>query len=305
MSWARPCRCAAWTTPATTAWPPTNRATWTTPAAATSWRWTGPPCCGWAWTRCAPGPLYGGVDGFRLDLATTLGRRDTGFDPHAPFLSAIEQDPVLSRRVMIAEPWDIGPGGYQLGAFPARWGEWNDRFRNTVRRFWRGDAGMLGEFTTRFAGSADVFARRPLSRGINFITAHDGFTLADLVVLRDQAQPGERRGQPRRLRRQPVVEQRRGGSILRSRRSWRRGPAMCGRCSPRCCCRAARRCCRWAMNWAAPSSATTTPTRRTTPLPGWTGPAPTVVFYCGLPRLFLCSLLERLVSGLGRVFCSY
>ena len=104
--------------------------------------------------------LYGGVDGFRLDLATTLGRRETGFDPHAPLLAAIEQDPVLSRRAMIAEPWDIGPGGYQLGGFPARWGEWNDRFRDTVRRFWRGDPGMLGEFTTRFAGSADVFARR-------------------------------------------------------------------------------------------------------------------------------------------------
>jgi glycogen operon protein len=125
--------------------------------------------------------LYGGVDGFRLDLATTLGRRESGFDPNAPFLAAVEQDPVLSRCVMIAEPWDIGPGGYQLGAFPPRWGEWNDRFRDTVRRFWRGDTGMLGEFTTRFAGSADVFARRPLSRSINYITAHDGFTLADLV----------------------------------------------------------------------------------------------------------------------------
>jgi glycogen debranching enzyme GlgX len=124
---------------------------------------------------------YGGVDGFRLDLATTLGRRETGFDPNAPFLAAVEQDPVLSHCVMIAEPWDVGPGGYQLGAFPPRWGEWNDRFRDTVRRFWRGDTGMLGEFTTRFAGSADVFARRPLSRSINYITAHDGFTLADLV----------------------------------------------------------------------------------------------------------------------------
>jgi glycogen operon protein len=126
--------------------------------------------------------LYGGFDGFRLDLATTLGRRDTGFDPNAAFLQAVEQDPVLSCRAMIAEPWDIGAGGYQLGAFPARWGEWNDRFRNSTRRFWRGDPGMLGEFTTRFAGSADIFARRPLSRAINYITAHDGFTLADLVA---------------------------------------------------------------------------------------------------------------------------
>ncbi len=126
--------------------------------------------------------LYGGLDGFRLDLATTLGRRDTGFDPYAPFLQAVEQDPVLSRCVMIAEPWDIGPGGYQLGAFPARWGEWNDRFRDAVRRFWRGDPHMVGELATRFAGSADVFGGRPLSRSINYITAHDGFTLADLVA---------------------------------------------------------------------------------------------------------------------------
>jgi glycogen debranching enzyme GlgX len=126
--------------------------------------------------------LYGAIDGFRLDLATTLGRRDTGFDPNAPFLSAVEQDPVLSGCVMIAEPWDIGPGGYQLGAFPARWGEWNDRFRDSARRFWRGDPGMLGALATRFAGSADVFGTRPVSRSVNYITAHDGFTLADLVA---------------------------------------------------------------------------------------------------------------------------
>src|ERR1700712_4291330 len=125
--------------------------------------------------------LFGGMDGFRLDLATTLGRRPSGFDPQAPLLSAIEQDPILSRRVMIAEPWDIGPGGYQLGAFPARWGEWNDRYRDTVRRFWRGDAGMVGELATRFAGSVDIFSARPLSRSINYITSHDGVPLADLV----------------------------------------------------------------------------------------------------------------------------
>jgi glycogen debranching enzyme GlgX len=125
--------------------------------------------------------LYSGIDGFRLDLAVTLGRRETGFDRNAPFLTAVEQDPVLSHRVMIAEPWDVGPGGYQLGGFPPRWGEWNDRYRDTVRRFWRGDPGMLGDFTTRFAGSADVVHERPITRGINYITAHDGFTLRDLV----------------------------------------------------------------------------------------------------------------------------
>lgn len=124
-----------------------------------------------------------GVHGFRFDLATTLGRRATGFDPDHPLLLAIEQDPVLCRLKLIAEPWDIGPGGYQLGNFPAAWGEWNDRYRDTARRFWRGEAGLLGEMATRFAGSADVFASRdrPLSRSINFITAHDGLTLADLV----------------------------------------------------------------------------------------------------------------------------
>ena len=125
----------------------------------------------------------GGIDGFRFDLAITLGRRADGFDPASPLLTAIGQDPVLRERALIAEPWDIGPGGYRLGAFPDGWGEWNDRFRDTARRFWRGDAGMLGEMATRFAGSADIFGarHRPLSRSINFVTAHDGLTLADLV----------------------------------------------------------------------------------------------------------------------------
>jgi glycogen debranching enzyme GlgX/4-alpha-glucanotransferase len=138
--------------------------------------------------------LYGGIDGFRLDLATTLGRRDGGFDRQAPFLAAAEQDPVLSRCVMIAEPWDIGPGGYQLGAFPGRWGEWNDRYRDAVRRFWRGDGRMVGAFTTRFAGSADVFADRPLTRSVNYVTAHDGFTLADLVSYETKHNQGNGEG---------------------------------------------------------------------------------------------------------------
>jgi len=125
-----------------------------------------------------------GVDGFRFDLATTLGRRGDGFDPAAPLLQAIAQDPALRERKLIAEPWDLGPGGYQLGAFPAGWGEWNDAYRDTVRRYWRGDAGMTGALATRLAGSADIFAvrSRPPSRSVNFVTAHDGFTLADLVA---------------------------------------------------------------------------------------------------------------------------
>lgn len=125
-----------------------------------------------------------GLDGFRFDLAATLGRRPDGFDPEAPFLAALQQDPVLRDLSLIAEPWDIGPGGYQVGQFPPGWGEWNDHFRDDVRRFWRGEAGTVGALATRLAGSADLFAarRRPLTRGINFVTAHDGFTLADLVA---------------------------------------------------------------------------------------------------------------------------
>lgn len=130
------------------------------------------------WAAC-------GLDGFRFDLAATLGRRPEGFDTEAPFLAAMQQDPVLRDLALIAEPWDIGPGGYQVGRFPPGWAEWNDHFRDTARHFWRGDAGVVGELATRLAGSADIFAgrHRPLSRGINFVTAHDGFTLADLVAF--------------------------------------------------------------------------------------------------------------------------
>ncbi len=126
-----------------------------------------------------------GIDGFRFDLATTLGRTNGGFDPAAPLLAAIAQDPVLRMLKLVAEPWDVGEGGYRLGAFPASWGEWNDRYRDTVRRFWRGDTGMVGELATRMAGSADVFAarRRPPTCSVNFIAAHDGFTLRDLVAF--------------------------------------------------------------------------------------------------------------------------
>ncbi len=124
-----------------------------------------------------------GIDGFRFDLATTLGRGNAGFDPAAPLFRAIGEDPLLRDLKLIAEPWDVGPGGYRLGAFPEGFGEWNDRYRDTVRRFWRGDAGVRGALATRLAGSSDIFggASRPPSRSINFVTAHDGFTLADLV----------------------------------------------------------------------------------------------------------------------------
>ncbi|WP_313801855.1 glycogen debranching protein GlgX [Sphingobium sp.] len=123
-----------------------------------------------------------GVDGFRFDLAPALGRSLTGFDARAPLLEAMRADPLLASRILIAEPWDIGPGGYQLGHFGEGWLEWNDRYRDDVRRFWRGDGGMLGALATRLAGSSDIFGNAPATRSVNFLAAHDGFTLADLTA---------------------------------------------------------------------------------------------------------------------------
>jgi glycogen operon protein len=122
------------------------------------------------------------VDGFRFDLAPILGRARDGFEPGAAFFRELKRDPLLADRVLIAEPWDIGPGGYQLGNFCEPFLEWNDRYRDDVRRFWRGDPHGIGDLATRLAGSSDVFVRTDRSRTVNFIAAHDGFTLADLVA---------------------------------------------------------------------------------------------------------------------------
>ncbi len=124
-----------------------------------------------------------GVDGFRFDLATILGRENPQFNANNAFFTALKQDPVLAQTKLIAEPWDIGNDGYQLGNFDKSWLEWNDRFRDTCRRFWRGDQGIAPEFAARLHGSSDIFeqpSRRP-SASVNFITSHDGFTLDDLV----------------------------------------------------------------------------------------------------------------------------
>jgi isoamylase len=127
------------------------------------------------WVECM------GIDGFRFDLATTLGRENHGFDPNGGFFDALRQDPVLSQVRMIAEPWDIGPGGYRLGEFPHEFGEWNDSYRDTVRRYWRGDAHSAQELGARLLGSADTFDRtgRRSDASVNFLASHDGFTLAD------------------------------------------------------------------------------------------------------------------------------
>lgn len=125
--------------------------------------------------------LKTGLDGFRFDLATSLGHKATGFDPEAPLLNAIMADAVLGDRILIAEPWDVGLGGYQLGQFPASWLEWSDRYRDDVRRFWRGDDWSANNLATRICGSSDVFGDRKPSASVNFIAAHDGFTLRDLT----------------------------------------------------------------------------------------------------------------------------
>ncbi|WP_105565042.1 glycogen debranching protein GlgX [Microbacterium halophytorum] len=124
-----------------------------------------------------------GVDGFRFDLAAAVGRGSDGFDPMAAFFQAVRQDPELAGLRLIAEPWDVGPGGYQLGAFGHPWSEWNDRFRDDVRRAWRGDPLAFAALSRRVLGSAETFdhGQRAATASINFVTAHDGFTLADLV----------------------------------------------------------------------------------------------------------------------------
>jgi glycogen operon protein len=128
------------------------------------------------------------VDGFRFDLAATLAREFYDVDRLSSFFELVQQDPVVSQVKLIAEPWDVGPGGYQVGNFPPQWTEWNGKYRDTVRDFWRGEPATIGEFAARITGSADLYetsGRRPVA-SINFVTAHDGFTLRDLVSYNEK-----------------------------------------------------------------------------------------------------------------------
>ncbi len=128
------------------------------------------------------------VDGFRFDLAATLARQFHEVDRLSAFFDLVQQDPVVSQVKLIAEPWDVGPGGYQVGGFPPLWTEWNGKYRDTVRDFWRGEPATLAEFASRLSGSSDLYehtARKPIA-SINFVTAHDGFTLADLTSYNDK-----------------------------------------------------------------------------------------------------------------------
>lgn len=129
-----------------------------------------------------------GVDGFRFDLAVSLGREPQEYNKKSGLLRAIDSDPILKHKVLLAEPWDIGPGGYQVGNFPAAWLEVNDKYRDTVRAFWRGDEGVTADFATRMMGSRDIFHKghRHISTSVNNITYHDGFTLHDIVTYSER-----------------------------------------------------------------------------------------------------------------------
>ncbi len=214
------------------------------------------------------------VDGFRFDLSPVLGREAHGFDPGAGFFDAVRQDPVLSRVKLIAEPWDLGPGGYQLGRHPPGWAEWNDRFRDGVRRFWRGDGGQRPDFAARLAGSARdcsvIKGGRPWA-SVNFAACHDGFTLADVTryaVKHNEANgEGNRDGADANWSANWGVE----GADRRPGDQSRPGRECAGRCWRACSWPRARPCCWPGTRSAAPSGATTTPTARITRCPGWTG----------------------------------
>ncbi len=145
------------------------------------------------------------VDGFRFDLASTLAREAHAFDPFGSFLDIARQDPVLSQVKLIAEPWDVGEGGYQVGNFPPGWSDWNGRYRDAVRAYWKGDGGLVAELASRLSGSSDLFAGggRSPSASVNFVTAHDGFTLRDLVSYNEKHneanQEGNRDGESHNL----------------------------------------------------------------------------------------------------------
>ena len=176
-----------------------------------------------------------GVDGFRFDLASTLGRPRGGpFDRDSALLTAIATDPVLSRCKLIAEPWDATGEGYKVGYFGAQWAEWNGIYRDTVRDFWRGAAGGVDDLAYRLSGSSDLYdhtLRRPVAVDQLRQRARRLHPARPRLVRR-QAQRGQRRGQPRRHRRQPLVEPRRRGRDRRRRRSRRCGSGRLATCSP-------------------------------------------------------------------------
>ena len=205
------------------------------------------------------------VDGFRFDLAATLAREFYDVDRLSTFFELVQQDPIVSQVKLIAEPWDVGPGGYQVGNFPPQWTEWNGKYRDTVRDFWRGEPATLGEFASRLTGSADLYEHSgpPAGRVDQLRDRPRRFHPRRPGLLQRETQRGERRGQQRRRVRQPVLELRGRGTDRGSGRAHPARPAaaelpghpvaVAGRSDDRCT----------VTSWAAPSRATTTPTART------------------------------------------
>ena len=213
------------------------------------------------------------VDGFRFDLAPSLARQEGGFDQVAAFFDIVSQDPLVSQAKLVAEPWDVGQtDSYELGRFPPLWREWNGKYRDSMRDFWRSQPGLVGEFASRFAGSSDLFAsqgRRPTA-SVNLITVHDGFTLADLVSY--DGKHNDANGESNR----DGTNDNRSWNCGAEGRAATRTCSRCGRgsgapCSPPSYCPSASRSYSVVTSSGARSRATTTLTVRTTRLPGSTG----------------------------------
>jgi hypothetical protein len=213
------------------------------------------------------------VDGFRFDLAATLARELHDVDMLAAFFEVIQQDPVSRQVKLIAEPWDVGEGGYQVGNFPWLWSEWNGRYRDTVRDYWRGEPGDAAELGHAARRLADLYAhngRRPYASSTSSppTTASPSPTSSPTSEKHNEANGEDNRdGESHNRSCQP----RRRGADRRSRDPRRRGAAASATSWPRCCSRRACRCCSAATRSAAPRAATTTPTARTTRSPGTTG----------------------------------
>ena len=216
------------------------------------------------------------VDGFRFDLAATLARELYDVDRLSSFFDVIHQDPILSQVKLIAEPWDVGPGGYQVGNFPILWTEWNGEYRDAMRDFWRGTGPGVRVRAALHRLGRPLRRRRPPAGRLDQLRHRPRRVHAARPrLLQREAQRGQPRGQPGRHRRQPLLELRRRGRDRRSRRSSPCARASSATSSPRCCSPRACRCCSAATSSAAPSTATTTPGARTTSCRGSTGRAPT------------------------------
>ncbi len=240
------------------------------------------------------------VDGFRFDLAATLARQFHEVDRLSAFFDLVHQDPVVSQVKLIAEPWDVGPGGYQVGNFPPQWTEWNGKYRDTVRDYWRAEPGSLAEFAARLAGSSDLYesdGRAPYA-SINFVTAHDGFTLRDLVSFNEKHNDangehnldGESHNRSWNCGAEGPTDD---PEILALRARQQRNflaTLLVSQESP---------CCSMATSSAAPSRATTTCTAKTASAPGSTGTTSTAICSSSPARCSSCARSTRSSGGAG------